>query len=214
MKKVIIGLVIGLLLGSATTAYAATGSVTATFEKFNVLINGKQATLDTTPLVYNGTSYLPVREISNLLGYDVTYKSDTQTIELEQGSETVSSSTNITNTTSVTDATYTPDQIAQQQADLQAKADKYNGLNSKLIRDKQKVKSLQREISQLQSGIKQDEDGIASGDPIWGKMTKEQYENGSAYKQNMQTISDDQVQIAQLNTDIVNLQNQLNALNK
>lgn len=56
--------------------------------------------METTPLVYDGTAYLPVREVGKLTGYTVSYKEDTQTIEL----------------TNVTSTTYTPPAKNEQSA--------------------------------------------------------------------------------------------------
>ncbi len=81
MKKFISGLIIGLVLATATSVTAA-GGILAQFADFNLVVNGQAKVLQTKPLVYNGTSYLPVREMANLVGYDVTYKADSQTIEL------------------------------------------------------------------------------------------------------------------------------------
>lgn len=81
MKKFISGLIIGLVLATATSVMAA-GGILAQFEDFNLVVNGQVKVLQTKPLVYNGTSYLPVREIANLVGYNVTYKADSRTIEL------------------------------------------------------------------------------------------------------------------------------------
>jgi len=83
MKKIIFGLIIGFMLGLSATSFAAVGDrVEAVFKQFNIVINGEQVTLDTVPLVYNGTSYLPVRELANKLGYNVTYLADSETIQL------------------------------------------------------------------------------------------------------------------------------------
>lgn len=82
MKKFIAGLVIGLLIATAGVGFAAGEIIQATFAKFNFVVNGEAKTLETDPLVYQGTTYLPVRVVSNLLGYDVTYKADSRTIEL------------------------------------------------------------------------------------------------------------------------------------
>lgn len=87
MKKIILALAIGMLIGSTVVALAASNNqigkeVNAVFASFNLVINGETKELETVPLVYNGTSYLPVKEIGNLTGYDVTYKSDSRTIEL------------------------------------------------------------------------------------------------------------------------------------
>lgn len=86
-------------------SFAAVGDkVEAMFANFNLVINGQVKSMDTTPLVYNGTSYLPVREISNLVGYDVTYKADSRTIELSNGSKSVTD--NVYGKKSVTDSVY------------------------------------------------------------------------------------------------------------
>lgn len=82
LKTMIIGIVIGLLIGTAGTALAASESVQATFQKFNFKVNGEELQLEADPLVYQGTTYLPVRVVANMLGYDVTYKADSRTIEL------------------------------------------------------------------------------------------------------------------------------------
>jgi hypothetical protein len=84
MKKLILALMIGMMVGSITTAVAATeGEVTAVFANFILKINGQEKQMDSTPLVYNGTSYLPVRVMANLVGYDVTYANESRTIGLD-----------------------------------------------------------------------------------------------------------------------------------
>lgn len=84
MKRMIIGIMIGLLIGTAGTALAATSEpVQAVFAKFTFVVNGEEKTLDADPLVYQGGTYLPVRVVANMLGYDVTYKADSRTIELD-----------------------------------------------------------------------------------------------------------------------------------
>ncbi|WP_088830276.1 stalk domain-containing protein [Paenibacillus tyrfis] len=103
MKKLIVGLTVGMMLGSAATAFAAEDigkEIKAVFAKFNFKINGVDTPLETTPLVYEGTAYLPVREVGKLTGYTVSYKEDTQTIEL----------------TNVTSTTYTPPAKSEQPA--------------------------------------------------------------------------------------------------
>ncbi len=86
MKKIILTAVVSMMLGSSVTALASTDlvgtEIKAVFAKFNLEINGQTKEFETLPLVYNGTSYLPVRDIANLIGYDVTYKADSRTIAL------------------------------------------------------------------------------------------------------------------------------------
>lgn len=87
MKKLIIGLVAGLLIGSIGTAAANSPTVQAVFSKFVLQVEDKQHNIE--PLVHQGTTYLPVREVAGLLGYDVEFKNATKTIQLK-GAENVS----------------------------------------------------------------------------------------------------------------------------
>ena len=88
----IMGIIIGAGLTLTSGAFAAVSDqVQAVFRDLSIVVNGEKAELDSRPLSYNGTTYLPVREVANLTGYDVTYKADSATIVLE--SNTVSEST-------------------------------------------------------------------------------------------------------------------------
>lgn len=96
MKRMILALTLGLLIGSATTALAATSdTVQAVFAEFRILVNGEEKQLETTPLVVKGASYLPVREVAGLLGAEVDYDDATRTIKLDQkdGAATVATTT-------------------------------------------------------------------------------------------------------------------------
>jgi len=85
MKKLICGIIIGLALGVSTNAFAAVGdTVQAVFAQFNYVVNGQTKTLDSPVLVVDGNSYLRTTQISNMLGYDVTYKADSRTIEFNK----------------------------------------------------------------------------------------------------------------------------------
>lgn len=85
MKKNIhpftIGLIIGILLTISGISFAQSEIVQASFQKFLLVIDGNEP-IEIEPLVYRGTTYLPVRQVSNLLGYSVTYRSDKRMIEL------------------------------------------------------------------------------------------------------------------------------------
>jgi len=82
---IIIALALGMLIGSAATAFAddAIEKVTATVAKFRFVVNGEERDVQTEQLVVMGTTYLPVREVANMLGYDVTYRADSKTIEFK-----------------------------------------------------------------------------------------------------------------------------------
>jgi hypothetical protein len=72
-----------MLIGSAATAFAASDTVTATIAKLRFVVNGEERDVQTEQLVVMGTTYLPVREVANMLGYDVTYRADSKTIEFK-----------------------------------------------------------------------------------------------------------------------------------
>lgn len=77
MKKVIIGFVAGVVCATAGTAAASTAiqKITASVRSdFNVELDGVKVDLKNDPLAYNGSSYLPVKEISELLGKEVNFK--------------------------------------------------------------------------------------------------------------------------------------------
>lgn len=81
VRMFIVGLVSGVMLATAATAFAESEVVQARFERFMLVINGSEPQV-IEPLTYKGTTYLPVRETANRLGYDVTYKADGKTITL------------------------------------------------------------------------------------------------------------------------------------
>lgn len=90
MKKTVftlcLGMLIGLIIGVSTSSFAAVGDkVEAVFSKFTFKINDEEITLKADPLNYQGSVYLPLRVVANMLGYDVNYKTDSRTIELSSG---------------------------------------------------------------------------------------------------------------------------------
>lgn len=82
-KPYIVGFIAGVIATVSTGAYATVGDkVEAIFSEFNFKVNGKAVTLDQTPIVVDGSSYLPVKSLSQALGYNVNYDADTRTINL------------------------------------------------------------------------------------------------------------------------------------
>lgn len=80
MKKFVVGLIMGLILATAVPAFAA--NLTAVTAKFNIKLNGEAQVLSTSPVVINGSTYLPLRATANLLGYDVDYNGTSRTISM------------------------------------------------------------------------------------------------------------------------------------
>src|SRR5690606_40108964 len=82
MKRIIAGIVIGFMIGAASTVAAQTETVKATFSKFIFVVNGHEQQLNADPVVIDGITYLPVRAVADLLGYAVKYDKDHRKIEL------------------------------------------------------------------------------------------------------------------------------------
>lgn len=83
MKKIIVGLVAGLFIGTAGMAAAAAAqTVQAALAKFSFSVNGQKQMLKNDPLVYKGNTYLPVRELSDLLGYELKFDPEEKSIDL------------------------------------------------------------------------------------------------------------------------------------
>lgn len=78
---------VALLAFLLTGAFAAGAAASNGIERvdaflrpdFKLIVDGKTAKLDNPILVYNDTSYLPIREISGLLGADVNWNNSSNT---------------------------------------------------------------------------------------------------------------------------------------
>jgi hypothetical protein len=85
MRKIFLAISICVLIGLTATAVAASNdSVQATIAKFVFKVNGEEKELKNNPLVVDGTSYLPLREVAALLGFELGYDDTTRTISFEQ----------------------------------------------------------------------------------------------------------------------------------
>ncbi|WP_234530039.1 stalk domain-containing protein [Paenibacillus pseudetheri] len=99
LKKAIIGLVAGMLIGSAGMAAAATTqTVQAALAKFTFSVDGQKQTLKNDPLVYKGTTYLPVREVAEMTGYGLEYDNTKKSIDLKSKGGTVVKNDQLTST--------------------------------------------------------------------------------------------------------------------
>jgi hypothetical protein len=86
IKQFIAGLIVGVMLMSAV--FAGTQTIEAFYNNIKISIDGKAVELkDATgnpvePFIYNGTTYLPVRAIAEVLGMEVKFNETTNTVEL------------------------------------------------------------------------------------------------------------------------------------
>ncbi|ALS22321.1 stalk domain-containing protein [Paenibacillus naphthalenovorans] len=83
MKKFIMGVLLGSALTFSVPVFANNGEVVATLTKFKVLLNGKFVELKNDIIVINGTSYVPLREVSNLFGHEVDFDGENGIIGIE-----------------------------------------------------------------------------------------------------------------------------------
>lgn len=89
MKKIMFGIIIGFVLSFETSTFANTDTLAKLFN-VKLKVNGIEKPLTSKSYNIDGSTYVPLREIGNLTGYDVTYKADLQTIELNNGTATQS----------------------------------------------------------------------------------------------------------------------------
>jgi len=87
MKKGLIGLVLGIIIGAAATlavpAYAAVKQYILTEYTQPVVVNGKTYSDPEYPiLAYNGRTYLPLAKVGELLGAPVRYNDQLKRVEI------------------------------------------------------------------------------------------------------------------------------------
>lgn len=80
MKKTILGLVAGLVLGSTVTAVA--GDFLVERANFPILVNGKAWTTDKPIVTIDGSTYLPLRALGNALGVKVAWNDEKGQVEI------------------------------------------------------------------------------------------------------------------------------------
>ena len=98
MKKRLQGLLIGVVIGvlfSGAIVYGSTGVkwIDANYSNIKLVINGIQTVpKDVTgkvvePFIYDGTTYLPVRAVSEALGYNVSWDGNTRTVYVGESNQ-------------------------------------------------------------------------------------------------------------------------------
>lgn len=81
--KTLTTLVVGMVLGAATITAAAPNTVQAVVSNFKVFVNGEQQQTK-APIVVDGSTYLPVREVAGLLDVNVNYNETNKSIDLQK----------------------------------------------------------------------------------------------------------------------------------
>ncbi|ULL17470.1 copper amine oxidase N-terminal domain-containing protein [Paenibacillus sp. H1-7] len=78
-------LILGALMGGTFTAGVFAEDILQKVEAylrpdFNIVLDGKPVALENPPLIYNDKSYLPLKELANMLGANIIWKGDNKTI--------------------------------------------------------------------------------------------------------------------------------------
>ncbi|CAN7361868.1 hypothetical protein [Paenibacillus sp. LjRoot56] len=135
MKKFILGLIVGVSVTAAGSAYADDiVMVGKTIQgQFPVKISGSQ--LDTQAIVVDGTSYLPVRSIGEALNMDVKFDAE---LGIELNAKGVQSSM---------ESTLTP----EDQENINSTEAQYPQLTAKIEEASQRIVKYNQEKSELQA---------------------------------------------------------------
>lgn len=83
-KVVVILLLLGMLLGGTLVwAEGKYKTIEVYMDRINVIINGQKLTLTKDSIIYNGTVYLPLRDLSDSLGAQVTWNEQNRSVALD-----------------------------------------------------------------------------------------------------------------------------------
>ena len=81
MKKFIIGIIIGGTLTTSVTALAATvKNMQAVYSVQKLVVKGVDTGKGSTAFVSEGTTYVPLRTVSDALGHEISWDTNTKTI--------------------------------------------------------------------------------------------------------------------------------------
>lgn len=87
-REVLKGILIGIILTFASMgtinvmARVGQDNITVHFNNINVAVNGQTIQTSYEPFIFEGRTFLPVSDIANAVGYDVTWEATTNTVHL------------------------------------------------------------------------------------------------------------------------------------
>lgn len=94
MRKYTTGAIFGCVLSIAATVYADEGlkEIEAYLKpSLSLTLDGKSVTPDSPPIVYDGSTYLKLRDVAKLTGLQVNWNDKTQTVELVSSKDATTS---------------------------------------------------------------------------------------------------------------------------
>lgn len=92
MKKFISGIILGSILATSVTAFAANSkTIQAVYSVKKLIVNGVDTGKGSSAFVSNGATYVPLRTVSDALGNEIAWDSDTKSIYINtKGNNNVS----------------------------------------------------------------------------------------------------------------------------
>ena len=84
LKGAVIGATIAtaILTALPVLARVAQETITINFNNIRIAIDGQHIETENQPFIYNGRTYLPVRDVADAMGFDVTWEDATNTVHL------------------------------------------------------------------------------------------------------------------------------------
>ena len=86
LKGAVVGGILTASLMTAVPAFArvAQETITVHFNNIRIAVNGQQVQTELEPFIFQGRTYLPVRDVANAMGFDVTWEDATHTVHLTE----------------------------------------------------------------------------------------------------------------------------------
>jgi len=84
LKGIAIGVVSTMIIMTATPALAriARETITVDFNNIRVAVNGQVVQTPYEPFIFQGRTYLPMRDVADAMGFDVTWEGITNTVHI------------------------------------------------------------------------------------------------------------------------------------
>ena len=78
-------IIISMITVMPVLARVAQETITVNFNNIRIAVNGQLAQTEFEPFIFQGRTYLPVRDVANAMGYGVTWEDATNTVHLTVG---------------------------------------------------------------------------------------------------------------------------------
>ncbi|MCL2387585.1 MAG: stalk domain-containing protein [Defluviitaleaceae bacterium] len=85
-KGALVGIILTFVVTTSLPVFArvAQETITVNFNNIRIAVNGQHVQTEFEPFVFQGRTYLPVRDVANAMGFDVTWEDATNTVHLTE----------------------------------------------------------------------------------------------------------------------------------